>query len=59
MSKYPFLNFWDPKSKYFLSLSHMCNINYDFEKYSSIILATICQDLDTLTHLYVSLSIYF
>ena len=24
-------------------MSHSCNINYDFEKYSSIILATICQ----------------
>ena len=31
------------KGKYFLTLSHSCNINYDFEKYSSIILATICQ----------------
>ena len=43
MPKYPFVNFWDPKGKYFLSLSNLCNINYDFEKYSSIILATICQ----------------
>ena len=43
MPKYPFLNFLDPKNKYFLTLSHSCNINYDFEKYSSIILATICQ----------------
>ena len=41
--KYPIINFWDPKGKYFLSLSHSYNINYDFEKYSSIILATICQ----------------
>ena len=41
--KYPFVNFWDPKSKHFLTLTHSCNINYDFEKYSSIILATICQ----------------
>ena len=30
--KYPFINFWDPKGKYFLTLSHSCNINYDFEK---------------------------
>ena len=43
MPKYPFINFWDPEGKYFLSLSHLCNINYEFEKYSSIILATICQ----------------
>ena len=43
MPKYPFINFWDRKHKYFLTLSHMCNINYDFGKYSSIILATICQ----------------
>ena len=43
MPKYPFVNFLDPKDKYFLTLSHSCNINYDFEKYSSIILATICQ----------------
>ena len=41
--EYQFINFWDPKGKYFLMLSHSCNINYDFEKYSSIILATICQ----------------
>ena len=41
--KYPFINFWDPKGKYFLTLSHSWNINYDFEKYSSIILATNCQ----------------
>ena len=43
MPKYPFVNFWDPKGKYFLSLSNLCNINYDFEKYSSIILDTISQ----------------
>ena len=43
MLKYPFINFWHPKDKYFLILSYLCNINYDFEKYSSIILATICQ----------------
>ena len=43
MPKCPFIYFWDPKGKYFLTLSHSCNINYDFEKYSSIILATICQ----------------
>ena len=41
--KYPFVIFWDPKGKYFLTLSHSCNVNYDFEKYSSIILATIYQ----------------
>ena len=43
MPKYLFVNCWDPKGKYFLTLSNSCNINYDFEKYSSIILATICQ----------------
>ena len=43
MPKYPFINFWDTKGKYFFTLSHSCNINYDFEKYSSIILATNCQ----------------
>ena len=43
MPKYPFIIFWDPKGKYFLTLTHLCNINYDFENYSSIILATICQ----------------
>ena len=43
MPEYQFVNFWDLKGKYFLTLSHSCNINYDFEKYSSIILATICQ----------------
>ena len=43
MPKYQFVNFWDPKGKYFWTLSNSCNINYDFEKYSSIILATICQ----------------
>ena len=43
MLKCPFLNIWDPKGNYFLSLSHSCNINYDLKKYSSIILATNCQ----------------
>ena len=42
MTEYQFINLWDPKGKYFLTLSYSFNINYDFEKYSSIILATIC-----------------
>ena len=28
MPKYPFVNFWDPKGKYFLSLSNLCNSNW-------------------------------
>ena len=43
MPKYSFVNFWDTKGKYFLTLSHTCNIDYDFGKYYSIILATISQ----------------
>ena len=43
MPDYQFVNFWGPRGKYFLTLSHSWNINYDFEKYFSIIFATICQ----------------
>ena len=40
--KYPLITFWGPIGNYFLGFSHSYNINYDFEKYSSIILTIIC-----------------